>query len=175
MHVLCEGLSKSVSQGLDHDVVVVIAISHVLVAEFILLETSGHGKRANIIFDSRIKWCDEISHGNKAILVQVELLTESEELSEGLAAVWMIYLDVIVSDLVAGIEADNSTGFDKFLIDELFEHSLSVLEKLLGLLADCLVVEDLRVGPVGILASDLPSREEWVPVKVGQDKVQVEV
>jgi hypothetical protein len=108
-------------------------------------------------------------------LVQVELLTESEELSEGLAAVWMIYLDVIVSDLVAGIEADNSTGLDKFLIDELFEHSLSVLEKLLGLLADCLVVEDLRVGPVGILASDLPSREEWVPVKVGQDKVQVEV
>lgn len=52
---------------------------------------------------------------------------------------------------------------------------VSIVKELLGFLTNSLIIEDLRVGPVGVLASDLPGLEEWVPIDVGDQRLQIVV
>ena len=75
MQVLSESLSQTISQCLDHDVVVVIAIIEELLTEFLLPEASRACKATNVVLHSTLFRSDEVRHGNEAFLVQVELLT----------------------------------------------------------------------------------------------------
>ena len=75
MQVLSESFSQTVSQCLDHDVVVVIAIIKELLTEFLLPEASRASKATNVVLHSTFFRSDEVRHGNEAFLVQVELLT----------------------------------------------------------------------------------------------------
>ena len=73
-------------------------------------------------------------------------------------------LDVVVINLVAGVEPNDGATLYELLVQQLLEHGLRVVEELLGLSTNGLVFEDLGVSSVGVLASDLPSLEEGVPV-----------
>ena len=65
---------------------------------------------------------------------------------------------------VCWIEANNTSGFKPFAFDNLLKHYLGVVKQLSGFLTHSLIVKDLWVCAVGILASNLPALEEWVPV-----------
>ena len=52
VQVLRKGLGKAVSQGLDHDVVVLIAISQVLLAKLVLLEASRACKSTHVVLNA---------------------------------------------------------------------------------------------------------------------------
>lgn len=102
-------------------------------------------------------------------MVFVNLLTDCTELGlESLSVVLIVHLDVIVLVSVARVEADDAASLNQFVINNVLQHFLGIIEKLLGLLADSLVLEDLGISPVWILTTNLPSLEEWIPVNEWQ-------
>jgi len=74
-------------------------------------------------------------------------------------------LNVVMIVCICRIEGNDSSCLQPLVLNDLLYHCLSVVEELSGFFSDCLVVEDLRVGAVRILASDLPALEEGVPVE----------
>jgi len=100
-------------------------------------------------------------------LILIKLLSEHAELSSDCFSIILIIdFNVIILIGVTWIESYNGSGFHKFSIDNLLEHLLSFIIELLGLLSHSLVFEDLWVSSIGVLASDLPSLEEGVPIDV---------
>jgi hypothetical protein len=109
-------------------------------------------------------------------LIFIQLLSEHAEFLCGSYSInWIIQLDVIILIGVAWIEPNNSSGFNKISINYHFEHLLSFIIELLGLLSNSLVFEDLWVSSIGVLASDLPSLEEGVPIDVFNQRLKVVV
>lgn len=78
-----------------------------------------------------------------------------------------IDLNVIMVDSVGRVEADNTSGFKPLILDNLLKHDLSIIEKFTSLLSHSLIVENLRVGTVRVLSSDLPALEEGIPIDEG--------
>ena len=78
-----------------------------------------------------------------------------------------VEFDVIVVNSVGWVETDNPSGLKPLVLDDFLKHNLRVFEQLARLLTHRLVIEDLRVGTVGVLPSDLPALEEGIPVDVG--------
>ena len=70
-------------------------------------------------------------------------------------------------DSVGWVETDHTSRLKPLVLDNFLKHNLRVFEQLARLLPDRLVIEDLRVGTVGVLPSDLPALEEGIPVDVG--------
>ena len=78
-----------------------------------------------------------------------------------------VELDIIVVDSVGRVESDNASRLKPLVLDDFLKHNLGIFEQLAGLLPDRLVIEDLRVGTIGVFPSDLPALEEGIPVDVG--------
>lgn len=70
---------------------------------------------------------------------------------------------------------DDSIGSQLLVIDDVLEHSLRVVEEFLSLRTGFRIVEDLRVVTVGVLSANLPCAEEWEPVNIRKENVEVEV
>jgi hypothetical protein len=165
MQLLREGLGKSISESLDQHVIVVIAIIDVLLAHFFLFESSRDGEEADVVSLVLLLWADEVTHGNEVVLVLVELLSQGCELGlQGFAIGLVVNFNVVLLVSVARIESDYSSGLDEVLIYDLLEHFLGSVEKLLCLSSNGLVLEDLWIGSVWVLASDLPGLEERIPI-----------
>mmetsp|Transcript_8971 Transcript_8971/g.24160 ORF Transcript_8971/g.24160 Transcript_8971/m.24160 type:complete len:407 (-) Transcript_8971:3069-4289(-) len=166
MEFLGKCLGEAIRDCLCHDVVVIIASGLVLLGQ--LFHAEGRvGKRAHIVHDPRI------SGGNKVRDAHVRitrlffcLLSEPVELADNLGpGLVRIYLDV-VPNRVGRIQANNADEIDDFLIDDSLQHCLSLVKELLGLCTDSLILEDLRVAPVGVSTPELPHLEEWVPIDI---------
>lgn len=93
------------------------------------------------------------------------MLPDGAELGSNLRWVSIVIdFDIIFGVRVARIESNDSSGLNQVVVNNVLEHLLGVIEELLGLLSDSLVVKDLWVSSVGVLTSDLPGLEEWVPI-----------
>ena len=68
---------------------------------------------------------------------------------------------------VGWVETDHTSGLEPLVLDDFLKHNLGIFEQLARLLPDRLVIEDLRVGAIGVLPSDLPALEEGIPIDVG--------
>ena len=168
MQVLGKGFGESISKGLNHDVVVFIAIRQVLLAELILLEASRACKGSHVILNARLSRRDKISLRYEILLVKIELLAEHCELAKWLSRVLRVHdFDIIVVNSVARVEADDSSRLDKILIYESAKHDLSIIIKLLGLSTASFIIKDFRVCSIWVLATNLPRCEEWIPIDVG--------
>mmetsp|Transcript_5095 Transcript_5095/g.8685 ORF Transcript_5095/g.8685 Transcript_5095/m.8685 type:complete len:342 (-) Transcript_5095:1343-2368(-) len=172
---LCQGLSKAISESLRHHVVEVVARVDVLLAHLLLPESGRAGEKAQIVSLLRGFGSNEVAHGQEAVLVLVHLLPEGEELGLDGPVSFINDLNVIFGVGVAGVEANDAPCVNELVVDHVSEHGLGLVEELLGLLAHGLVVEDLGVGLVGVLASDLPGVEEGIPVDVLDQLLEVVV
>ena len=174
VNLLSKSLCKSIGQGFDHHVVVVIAFFNVFLAYLLLLESCRTSKETNVVGLSAGLWSNEITHGNEVVLVFVKLLSEGAISSfEGGTIVLVVDFNIIIIIRVARIEPNNGSSFYEVTVNNLFEHLLGSIIELLGLLSNIFVFEDLWVGPVGILASDLPGLEEWIPVDVWKNLFKI--
>lgn len=72
-------------------------------------------------------------------------------------------------------DSDDSISSELLVIDDVLEHSLRVVEEFLSLSTGFRIVEDLRVVTVGVLSANLPCAEEWEPVNIRNENVEVEV
>jgi hypothetical protein len=174
VNLLSKSLCKSIGQGFHHHIVVVVAFFNVLFADFLLLESSRTSEESNIISLSTRLWSNEIAHGNEVVLVFVKLLSEcAVSCFEGGAIVLVVNFNIIIIIRVARIEPNNGSSLYEVTVDDLFEHFLGSIIELLSLLTNIFVFEDLWVGPVGVLASDLPGLEEWIPVDVWKNLLKI--
>jgi hypothetical protein len=64
---------------------------------------------------------------------------------------------------------------EQLVVDDVAEHLGCLGKELLGLSTDGLVIKDLGVSTVGVLAAQLPHLEEWLPVDVADQAVQVDI
>ncbi len=74
---------------------------------------------------------------------------------------------------VGRVECYDATCLKPFVIYNVLNHLLGIVVEFLGFNTDCLVVEDLGVGSVWVLASDLPGLEEWVPIEIREELFKV--
>jgi len=65
---------------------------------------------------------------------------------------------------VSGIETNYASRLKPFIRDDFIKHDFRILEKLLGLLSDSFVIENLGVCAVWILSTNLPALEKWIPI-----------
>ena len=109
-------------------------------------------------------------------MVHIKLLADHSKLASRSAwLLWVIHLNIIQLDCIAGVEAYDTPCFDQVLIKQAIQHNLGVVKKLLGFLTDALIIKDLRISPIRVLSTDLPSREEWIPVDIRKHLPQIEV
>jgi len=86
-----------------------------------------------------------------------------------------VHLNIVVVHLTSRVKSHYCAALNTLVVNQISEHHLSVVEKLLCLSTNGLVLENFRVAPVWVLTSDLPGHEERVPVDIGQYKLEIEV
>jgi hypothetical protein len=109
-------------------------------------------------------------------LIFIQLLSKHAELLCRSNSIFLIIqLDVIILISVAWIESNNGSSFNKISINYHFEHLFSFIVELQGLLSHSLIFEYLWVSSIRVLASDLPSLEEGIPIDVFNQGLKVVV
>mmetsp|Transcript_55188 Transcript_55188/g.146427 ORF Transcript_55188/g.146427 Transcript_55188/m.146427 type:complete len:1471 (+) Transcript_55188:155-4567(+) len=172
---LGKGLGEAVGDGLHHDALVVVVLAAQLGADVLAAEAGRDGERANVVRLARVLGRHEVRERVADGVLALLLLAKRVEGAELRARpVGVVHLDV-VADRVRRPDADHAVGLEHLLLDDLFDELHRVCVQLLGLLADRLVVEELRVSAVGVLAAQLPYLEEGVPVDVRQQLLEVVV
>ena len=166
MQKLGEGFGQPVRQGLGHDGVVVVVVGFEPGADLIEAEACRQREGSDIVHLAARVGSDKIS---EAILrftpVALVLLTEEMQGGEGLSLPGIgVELDVI-SVGVGREEAGDGPGFEELLRDDGSEQAEGVVVQLAGLFTDDRILKYLRE-----LSRELPGREEWRPVDVG-DKI----
>ena len=162
MQGLGKGLRQAIGQCLHHDLGIVVVGALESARDVLLADASGHGEAADIIAQARLLRRHEIGEREvRPARIAGHLLTERMQGGEGIPPCLIrVKLDV-VADAVRRPEADHGVGRQPFLLDELFQHRLRVLEQRPRRLAVFVVLQDARV-----LALQLPGLEERRPIDI---------
>lgn len=83
-----------------------------------------------------------------------------------MTAIRGVDLNIIMLDGVCRVETKDTSSLEPLVLDDLFQHGLSVIKEFPSLFTHCLIIKDLRVCAIWVLASDLPALEERVPIDV---------
>jgi hypothetical protein len=59
------------------------------------------------------------------------------------------------------------------MLNNLFKHGLSVIKKLFSFFSNSFVIENLWIGSIWILASNLPRLEEGVPINIRKKRFEI--
>ena len=76
---------------------------------------------------------------------------------------------------VSFIEANDSSTFNSAILNQIFEHDLSLIEKFLCFDTHSFIIEDFGVGAIRVLSSDLPSHEKWIPINILHHFFKIEI
>ena len=90
-----------------------------------------------------------------------------------MAAVRGVDFNIIMLDGVRRVETKDTSSLEPLVLDDLFQHGLSVVKEFPSLFTHCLIIKDLRVCAIRVLASDLPALEERVPIDVRYEFLKI--
>ncbi len=157
MHGFGKGFGKTVSQCQQHDGPVIIVFLLVFFCHGFDFLTGRDGKAADPVWLATVFRRNEIGQGiiGFAFAALFELLTQTMQYRlYFLAFIIGIQLDVITNCVYRPETYDAFRG-DQFLLDQLFEHFLSIFIKVAGALSNHFIIKNFRK-----LAGQLPAHEK---------------
>ncbi len=163
MQILGKSFGKPVRKGFGHDRVVIVMILLKFQSKFIAAMTGRHSESADIVAQARF-FGGDIIRKRMVVLVGrlVHLLAQGMEFREQLRPRFIdINLDVI-ANAVGREQTINSPCLEPFLLNNLGEKFLSIIEKFPGFWADLFVLENRR-----ITSPQFPGMKEWGPIDKG--------
>lgn len=156
VEILGEGFCEAISDSLNHDGVIAVAV---------FLELFDHGVDTNTGSTCKQTHVISVVRGDKIAKCEmrsITLLLLSQHVENGS----LLHDNTIVVSGFAWENSDDSIGSKLLVVDYILEHGLRVVPEFFSLRTSFRVVENLWIVTVGVLSADLPCAEEWEPIDI---------